>query len=145
MALIVKRYLVTSPVADPCVETQKRLEKRFLEQARNLKPGSDGVTFENYLEKNMALINAHNAMVQKEYCRFAKDLGIAPALSSTDLNVTFDNLFEWDVTFSMHSDRLFLEARSISEDTFPIKRDLPFLRELDEEKFYILSGQRTEL
>lgn len=143
--MIIKRYLVLAPISDACISEQKRLEEEFLEKISALKPGIDDITVSNYAEKNFEIINEHNEKVQKTYENFVKERGIAEGLSSQVTTApTFDNFFQWDIVFSVHGSRLFMEVRAVNEAKFPIKGIPAFLRELDEKKFLFLSG-RTDM
>lgn len=142
MALVVRRYIVKSPMSDMCIAGHQKLEEEFLREVAQLRPGEKGVSLQDYAERQMAIIHAHNARVQELFLGFVRDAGIAPALSSQDLDrPSFENFFGWDITLSVHSKRLFMEVRSATEAKFPIRGTPSFLREIDEKQFFMLSGQ----
>lgn len=141
--LITRRYLVDKVVSAPYVEKHAALEQNFIREVSKLVPGANGVTIDNYTVKNMRLINEYNGNVQDMYREFIVKSGIAPALNGSEVEKpTFDNFFTWDIVCSIHSKRLFIEARSATEELFPIKREYSFLKELDEARFLVLSGRR---
>lgn len=143
MGLIVKRYLVDKVVSAPYIEKQAQMEQDFIRDVGKLVPGMNGVTIDNYTIKNMRLINEYNAKVQDMYRDFIIRSGIAPGLNANEVEKpTFDNFFLWDIVCSIHSKRLFIEARSATENEFPVKREFSFLQELDESRFLILSGRK---
>lgn len=143
MGLIVRRYLVDKVVSAPYIEKQMAMEQEFVGEVAKLVPGTNGVTIDNYSIKNMRLINDYNTKVQDLFHDFVVRSGIAPGLSSSETEKpSFDNFFLWDIICSVHSKRLFIEARAATENDFPIKRDFSFLQELDESRFLILSGRR---
>ena len=131
MGLIVKRYLVDKVVSAPYIEQQQKMEQDFIHEVGKLVPGINGVTIE------------YNGKVQDMYRDFIVRSGIAPGLNANETErPSFDNFFLWDIVCSIHSKRLFIEARSATENDFPVKRDFSFLQELDESRFLILSGRK---
>lgn len=143
MALIRKLYLVKKEASAPWIARHEELERDFARRISALTPGVNGVTIDNYAARNMDIIQSHNASVQ-ELCRgFVIENGISDTLSGNESGKpAFESMFTWDIICSIHSKRMFIEACSSTQDMFPIRKSYPFLTEIDESRYMMLSGRK---
>lgn len=140
MSLVVRRYLVDRETAEPVVSACCRLEREFMDCVKAM--GDPLLGIRNLADENQALIDSLIAREEDIFRSFVRDHGLASALDARDgATPEFDNFFKWSISCKVAGTRLLMEVRAANAALLPFD-GRPWLREIDEEVFSLLSGEQ---
>lgn len=144
--LISRTYLVARELAGECIMALEEIESNFARKIQGLVPGKNGITVQNFMQRQANLIKEYNEKQDELFTGFVRKHHIAEALNSNQTDeITFDNFFGWDISFFVHSSLLFMEVKAANEGQFPVPHPAPpFLRELDGESLNFANKCRDE-